>query len=475
MSNAWSNQTGEGAGPARIGGVDLHLDLGDGQVGKALVEALRDAVRSRRLAPETALPPSRSLAADLGIARNTVVHAYSELVAEGWLISRQGAGTRVAPRILDRVPPVSPGRATARRHQHLHDLRPGLPDISTFPRVDWIRAVRQAVTNAPDEAFGYGDRQGRPELRSSVATYLARARGVHVTPERIIICSGASHGFALLAQALRARGDDQLAVEGYGLGIHRKIFSGNGLRTTPLSVDGSGASITDLDELDSRAVLLTPSHQFPTGVALDPERRAAVVDWARRSGGLVIEDDYDGEFRYDRSPVGALQGLDPDHVVYVGTTSKSMAPGLRLGWMVLPERLVREVTDFKGEHDVTSAVDQLAMAELIDSGAYDRHVRAMRARYRRRRDQLVDAVRAVSPDTRITGMSAGLQILLELPSRNESAVVQGSAWQDLAVYGLAQFRHPDLIEQRDALVIGYGTPSASAWSGALEALCRVLP
>jgi GntR family transcriptional regulator/MocR family aminotransferase len=331
------------------------------------------------------------------------------------------------------------------------------------------------VTAAPDAAFGYGDRLGRPELRSALASYLARTRGVDVTPERIVVCSGASHGFALLAQALRAHSDDEIAVEAYGLGIHRAVFSDNGIRTRPIAVDDCGARVAELDEFGARAVLLTPSHQFPTGVALDSQRRTAVIDWARRTDGLVIEDDYDGEFRYDRHPVGALQGLDPDRVVFVGTTSKTLAPGLRLGWMVLPERLVRSVADFKGAHEVTGVVDQLAMADLIETGAYDRHVRAMRARYRRRRDQLIEAVATAAPDARITGMSAGLHVLLELPSGNESAVVQGSAWQDLAVYGLAQFRHPDTVEQRDALVIGYGTPSASAWSGALEALCRVLP
>ncbi|ORM37662.1 PLP-dependent aminotransferase family protein [Williamsia sp. 1135] len=473
MSDSWSN-SGDGTPPS-IGGVDLHLDLHTGRVREALVDALRDAVRSSRLAPGTSLPPTRSLAADLGMARNTVVQAYSELVAEGWLISRQGAGTVVAQRTPDSPRPVPAGARTSAPHRHLHDLRPGRPDVSAFPRTEWIRAVRRAVSSAPDSAFGYGDCLGRPELRAAVSNYLARTRGVDVTPERVIVCSGASHGFALLAQALREQGVSELAVESYGLGIHRKVFLDNGVRTRPIGVDDLGARIADLDALGSRAVLLTPSHQFPTGVALDPERRNAFVDWARRTGGIVIEDDYDGEFRYDRRPIGALQGLDPDHVVYVGTTSKSLAPGLRLGWMVLPERLVPAVADFKGAHEVVGVVDQLAMADLIETGAYDRHVRAMRLRYRRRRDQLVAAVADAAPDSRITGMNAGLHVLLELASGNESAVVEGSAWQDLAVYGLAQFRHPDITEQRDALVIGYGTPSASGWPGALEALCRVLP
>jgi GntR family transcriptional regulator/MocR family aminotransferase len=201
------------------------------------------------------------------------------------------------------------------------------------------------------------------------------------------------------------------------------------------------------------------------------------VDWARRTGGLVLEDDYDGEFRYDRQPVGALQGLDPDHVVYLGTASKSLAPGLRLGWMVLPGSLAGEVGALlEGSAGTCGVPDQLALAEFIRSGAYDRHVRKMRLHYRRRRDELIRALAAHAPHLRVSGVPAGLHIVLDLPPGTEQDVIRAATWQGLAVMGLGYFRHPGALgPRRDGLVIGYGTPPDSAWSGALDALMRALP
>ncbi|MET9258827.1 PLP-dependent aminotransferase family protein [Amycolatopsis sp. NPDC004079] len=454
---------------------DLHLDLRGPRLRDGLMEALRDAIRTGRLAPGAKLPSSRTLGADLGIARNTVAQAYAELVAEGWLTARQGAATRVAPRAETAPAPSVPKPAS--RHRIVHDLRPGQPDLSAFPRADWLKAARRALTVAPDDAFGYGGPYGRPELREALAEYLARTRGVRAHPDQIMICTGTSHSLIVLAEALKQRETPAVAVEAYGLQVHRAHLAKVGLDTPQLPVDGDGAMVERLNDLpDVGAVLLTPSHQFPTGVALHPDRRAAVVDWARRTGGLVLEDDYDGEFRYDRSPVGAMQGLDPEHVIYLGTSSKALAPGLRLGWMVLPPRIARLAAEIKGERDPHSGVlDQLTMAEFITSGSYDRHIRAMRLHYRRRRDQLVAALAEHAPNTRVTGLSAGLQVLVDVPSGEEDAVVQGSAWQGLAMHGIAAFRHPDAPADRDALVIGFSTPSASAWSGALAALCRVLP
>ncbi len=268
-----------------------------------------------------------------------------------------------------------------------------------------------------------------------------------------------------------------MAVESYGLDIHWNVMRRAGLDTVPLPVDGHGADVAELDRLGVGTALLTPAHQFPTGVSLDPDRRAAVVDWASRTGGLVLEDDYDGEFRYDRQPVGALQGLDPERVVYLGTASKSLAPGLRIAWMVVPDHLMDAVLALKGTGEWQSGVlDQLALAEFIDSGAYDRHLRGMRLRYRRRRDQVVAALAERAPGVRVTGIAAGLHAVLELPPGTELSVVQGAAWQGLALHGLARFRHPDAgAVRRDALVFAYGTPPDHAFSGAIEALCRVLP
>ncbi|MGW2489655.1 MocR-like pyridoxine biosynthesis transcription factor PdxR [Streptomyces sp. NPDC001606] len=458
-------------------GVDLHLEpSGGGGLRRNLTDALRDAVRTGRLAPGTRLPSSRSLAADLGIARNTVAEAYADLVAEGWLTARQGSGTRVADRAVA-PPPERPATAPPHRREPgrpVHSLVPGTPDLASFPRAEWLRAARRALAAAPNDALGYGDPRGRPELRTALAGYLARARGVRAHPDSVLVTAGFSHALRLLGPALRARGVRTVAVESYGLDLYWRLLRTAGLATPALPYDELGTDTRALG--DAGAVLLTPAHQFPMGTALHPDRRAAVVDWARRTGGLVLEDDYDGEFRYDRQPVGALQGLDPDQVVYLGTASKALAPGLRLGWMVLPPTLIEEVIAAKGHVDTVGALDQLTLAEFLASGAYDRHVRSARLRYRRRRDALTAALADRAPDVRVTGIAAGLHAVLRLPPGTEQSVVQAAAWQGLALHGLSFHRHEQAVaEPLDALVVGYGTPPDSAWAGALDALCRVLP
>ncbi|MEE2851969.1 MAG: PLP-dependent aminotransferase family protein [Actinomycetota bacterium] len=462
-----------------VAGLDLYLDRPGGRVRDGVMEAVRDAIRSGRLMPGTQLPSSRALAADLGVARNTVARAYSELIAEGWLTSHHGSRTLVAQRAAQvfRSVPAPPKRPTQRRLDH--DLRPGHPDLSSFPRTEWSRAVKRALNAAPFEAFGYSytDPHGRPELRSALAEYLARARGVRARPDNIIICSGAAEGLNLVAGALAEAGVGAVAVEAFGLNAQRSSLARARLRCPPLAVDSRGADVVALDGMpDAGGVLLTPSHQFPLGVPLHSDRRAAVVDWARRTGGVIIEDDYDGEFRYDRSPVGALHGIDPEHVIYMGTASKSLAPGLRLGWLVLPDRLVHAVGRQRGEREETSGfVDQLAMAEFIVSGSYDRHIRTMRAQYRRRRAELVAAVARSSPKTTVAGMPAGLHVLLELSDADESVLCCQRAWRRLGVDGLHLFRHPEGDSKRDGLVVGFAAPAPSAWSAALGALIRLLP
>ncbi|MEU3030572.1 PLP-dependent aminotransferase family protein [Streptomyces incarnatus] len=454
-------------------GVDLHLEpAGPGGLRRGLTDALRDAVRTGRLAPGTRLPSSRALAADLGIARNTVGEAYADLVAEGWLTARQGSGSRVAERTV--VPPSGPARRPRVPARPTHSLVPGTPDLAAFPRAEWARAARRALTAAPNDALGYGDPRGRVELRTALAGYLARVRGVRADPENLVVTAGFSHALRILGQVLRARGARSVAVESYGLDIYWSLLKAASLATPALPWDELG---TDPGPLTTEgAVLLTPAHQFPMGLPLHPDRRAAVVDWARRTDSFVLEDDYDGEFRYDRQSVGALQGLDPDRVVYLGTASKSLAPGIRLGWMVLPPALAAEVIAAKGHADTVGVLEQLTLAEFLTSGAYDRQVRAARLRYRRRRDALAAAVAERAPGVRVTGVAAGLHMLLRLPPGTESSVVQAAAWQGLALHGLSYHRHPEAVaEPLDALVVGYGTPPDSAWAGALEALCRVLP
>ncbi len=450
-------------------GADLHLDRPGPRVRAGLEAALRDAVREGRLRPGLRLPSSRALAADLGIARNTVAEAYGQLVAEGWLIAHQGSGTRVASwPPASEAPPVPASEPRPPRY----DLRPGSPDSAAFPRAAWLSAARRALGAAPADALGYSDPRGLPQLRQALADYLARARGVHASAERIVICAGFTQALGLLCRVLQAQGATTLAVEAYGVQDHRRIVADSGLRVSFLPVDRAGAELAALRGAD--AAVLTAAHQFPLGVALAPPRRAQAVHWASRTGGIVIEDDYDGEFRYDRQPVGAMQALAPEHVIYAGTASKSLAPGLRLGWLVLPGSLIEPVAEAQAlAVRNLSAIEQLTLAELIASGAYDRHIRRSRLSYRRRRDRLLTAVARRIPHAQITGIAAGLHALLTLPDRyDEADIIARAARHSLALQGLSSFTNAK--PPTTALVIGYGTPPEHTYTTALARLTAVL-
>ncbi|MGW7437554.1 MocR-like pyridoxine biosynthesis transcription factor PdxR [Streptomyces sp. NPDC054849] len=450
-------------------GADLHLELpAEGARRTALAQALRDAVRSGRLVGGTRLPPYRTLAADLGLARNAVADAYAELVAEGWFTARQGSGTRVAEGVAPAHGPAAPAGPALERPRH--DLLQGKPDPASFPRGPWAVSARRALAEAPTEAFGPGDPRGRPELRRALAGYLSRARGVRTGPENIVVCSGFANGLRLLA-SVRPR---DWAVESYGLPFHHGILQAAGVRPHLVEVDEDGARTAELPSR-ARTLLLTPAHQFPTGGRLLPTRRAAAVEWARATGGLIVEDDYDGEFRYDRKPVGAVQGLAPGHVAYAGSLSKSLSPALRLGWLVLPDHLVDRILTAKGLRESwASTLDQLALADFIDCGAYDRHVRRMRLRYRSRRDQLVSVLAARAPKARVTGISAGLHAVLELPSGREIRALAAARTAGLALDGLSSYQHPaDPAPPREGLVVGYAAPPDAAFAQALSALAEV--
>ncbi|MFI8460916.1 PLP-dependent aminotransferase family protein [Kitasatospora sp. NPDC085464] len=466
-------------------GGDLHLDLTERRAAgtglrAALEDALREAVQDGRLAPGTRLPSSRALGEDLGIARNTVVEAYGQLTAEGWLDSRQGSGTTVARRAVPEAPAhgrrAAPRRVPQRRTAR-HDLMSGRPDLSLFPRTAWLAAARRALATAPHEALDYGSPLGRIELRQALTHYLARVRGVRTDPDHLLICTGVTQGLGLLCTALRERGTRTLAVEEYGLPPQHDVARAAGLTTAPLPLDEEGARV---DRLDARpgAVLLTPAHQYPTGAPLSADRRAEAVRWAREQDGYVVEDDYDGEFRYDRQPLGAMQALDPERVVYAGTAAKSLAPGLRLAWLALPDALVEPVARLKVLADTMSPVlDQLTLAELITSGTYDRHVRRCRLHYRRRRDHLVAALAEHAPHVRVTGIAAGLHAVLQLPpgSTPEPELLSRAQAAGISLNGLAWHRAtPDPTDAPPSLVIGYATPPEHAFPAAVQALCELL-
>jgi GntR family transcriptional regulator / MocR family aminotransferase len=461
-------------------GTDLYLELDASgtQVRRALEDALRRAIQAGRLHQGTRLPSSRALAADLGLARNTVADGYGQLIAEGWLVARHGSGTWVAERGPADPPRADPpAQAGPERAVPRYSLAAGHPDLSAFPRAAWLAAARRALATAPAAALGYGDPRGRPELRAALADYLSRARGVRATADRIVVCSGFTQALGLLAQVLAARGAASLAVEEFGHRYHREVIAARGLAVAPVPVDDRGAVITALAGAGggAGAVLLTPAHQFPLGVPLAAARRSEAAGWAAATGATVIEDDYDGEFRYDRQAIGAMQALAPERVVYAGTASKTLAPGLRLAWLVLPRDLADDVAQAKLLADThTSVVDQLTLAELITSGGYDRHVRRCRQAYRRRRERLAAALRQHAPQARITGVAAGLHAVVELPAGlGEADAIADAQARGLIVSGLGEYatagaRHPP------ALVVGFATPPPHSFTTAIARLCAVI-
>jgi GntR family transcriptional regulator/MocR family aminotransferase len=439
-----------------------------------LEEGLREAIRSGRLVRGTSLPPTRGLARDLGVSRGTVLQVYAQLAAEGWIAARHGSGTVVAI--------GAEGYATSGALREpapvrwRFDLRPGRPDASSFPRGAWLRAVRRALADAPDDAFGYGSENGQLDLRTELASYLARARGLRVTASDLLITTGFTQGLGLIARALAATGVTRVAMEEPSMPLHREIVRAAGHTLVHVPVDDEGAQVAGLERRRRvGAVVLTPNRQHPTGAVLSAARRARVLDWARASGAFVVEDDYDGEFRYDRHPLAPLQALDPGVVVYAGTASKTLAPGVRLGWLALPEPLRAPVAHQKALADWhNGAVDQLAFAELLRAGAYDRHIRQMRLRYRRRRDALIQVLKTAHPQLRIEGEAAGLNLLI--PLGNAQTEAEAIAAAKLAGIGLDGLAGGGYYERDPAagLIIGYAAAPEHAYSRAIEALAQSL-
>lgn len=345
--------------------------------------------------------------------------------------------------------------------------------MSQFPRAAWLRSVRRVLTEAPHERLIYLEGRGAPELRGALADYLNRVRGTWATPENIVVCSGFAQGWALTTQVLAATGARRLAVEDPSFDDVRPVAAGAGLDILGIPVTESGIDVAALEATDADAVLVTPAHQL-TGAVLSPRKRTALLDWARRRGAVVIEDDYDAEYRYDQAPVGALQGLAPDHVVYAGSASKTLAPGLRLGWLIVPNRLVDDIAAAKLDQDRGSPViDQLAFADFIARGEFNRHLRRMRPIYHRRRDALLTALAERLPDLRPAGVSAGLHLIAWLPPHlDESAIVDAAARRGLGINGLAPHR---IAESRHGgLLFGYAKSSERATADGIDLLAEVI-
>jgi GntR family transcriptional regulator/MocR family aminotransferase len=412
---------------------------------------IRLRIRQGRLRSGTRMPSTRTLAADLGLSRGVVVEAYEQLIAEGYLVSQAGGYTEVAAGTG--APPPPPPQPPA--NMPTIDFRSGRPDVSQFPRAAWLRSVRRVLNEAPHERLSYLDGQGAPELLQALADYLNRVRGTAAQPATMMICNGFTQGFALLARELAADGRRRLAVEDPSDDHTRKIASEAGLDVVGVPVGEHGIDTEALGRSQADTVLVTAAHQFPTGAVLPAASRSMLIDWASRHDALVIEDDYDAEYRYDRTPIGAIQGLSPERVVYAGSASKTLAPGLRIGWLLLPSRLVEPIAAAKLTADLGSpGLDQLAFADFLTCGEFDRHLRRMRTIYRRRRDALLDALATMLPDFRPVGISAGLHVLTWLPEDiDESTLVTAAARRRLGVYGISPFR----LQQRGpgGLLFGY--------------------
>ncbi|MFD9890619.1 PLP-dependent aminotransferase family protein [Amycolatopsis sp. NPDC059027] len=447
-------------------GIDVHLGWRRETGRTGLAGAIRTAIREGRWQPGAAVPSTRALAQDLGVARGTVTRVYADLAAEGYLRTAQGAPTRVAtagalPQSAPRPAPWDPAPRW--------DLRPGRPDLTTFPRAEWLAATRRALHEMPAAELGYSNELGAPRLRETLAGYLARSRGVLADPARIAVCNGYSHALAVLAKVLHQRGADEMAFENPSLYLFRDIAAANGPRVVGVEVDEHGI---DVSAVDSPAVVVTAAHQYPMGVTLAPHRRAALTRWASESGAFILEDDYDGEFRFDNQQVGALQALSPERVVYAGTASKTLAPALRLAWLVLPRSLVEPVRAAMLDSGTRPPVlHQLALAELIDSGGYDRQVRRRRTEYRTRRDKLLAALpETVTP----RGISAGLHLVLMLPEDGptEMEVLASCRRRAIGVEGLGSYwMDPG---RPGGLIVGYGAAAKHAFSGATQALVEAL-
>ena len=451
--------------------LDLHVELeAAGGRRDAVERAVRTAIRSGRLRPGDRLPSTRALAHDLGLARGTVADAYAQLAVEGYLNTSPGAPTRVAagPVAGDGAPSPEPvGDAGPSSSGARFDLRVGLPDLGAFPRAAWLRALRRALAGAPDRALVNGDPRGRPELRAALAGYLGRTRGVLAEPERIVVCSGYTQGLAIICGALRSSGVRAIAMEDPCLHHQRAIAAAAGFEIRPLAVDDEGAS----DEVPggAGAAVITPAHQFPLGPTLAPARRSGLVAWGRATGAVVMEDDYDGEFRYDRQPPGALQGLDPS----MSCTRARRARRSRRGcaWLAaVPAPLVEPVIEAKTARAAprrsTSSRWPSCSPRAATTGTEPDAPALPPPPRPAARPAHHPRARAAHPR-----VAAGLHVALDVPE--EAALVAHAAERSLALNGLGPFWH-EPREDRQGVVLGYAAPPEHAYGRTLATLAEAL-
>ena len=456
--------------------VELLLSVsrdGSRTLGAQIEDQLRRAIRDRALRPGAGVPSTRDLSRQLGVSRRVVVDAYAQLAAEGYLNLRQGA----RPRVSDAVGAANTARAVAAPAAPpvRFDFRPSVPDVSTFPRAAWLRSLRHALATITDADLAYGDPRGVEVLRCALADYLGRVRGVVADPEQIVVTNGYTQGLGLVCHALAHAGAKRIAVEDPSNPEDGLVVAHAGLEPVLIGVDEAGTRVDELEHADADAVVLTPAHQHPTGVVLTGERRTALLAWLRASDTIAIEDDYDAEYRYDRAAIGALQGLDPDRVIYAGSASKTLAPALRIGWLVVPPSLLQAVSHEKLLADRgTARIEQHAFADFLTRGELDRHLRRMRGRYRSRRDALVDALTETLPEAAVRGVAAGLHVTVQLPDGvNEQAIRDEAHDRRVELETMADYR-PDTRGRPPLLLLGYAQMSESAIRAGVNELARAV-
>lgn len=442
-------------------------------LGPQIERQLRDAIRGGKLRPGGPIPSTRDLAIQLGVSRPIIVDAYAQLAAEGYITLRPGARPRVSTAAPTSAAPgaIVQARAAARHEPRVrYDFLPAIPDLSSFPRSEWLVATRNALATMRDADFGYLELHGCEVLRVALAEYLGRVRGVRCEAEQIVITTGFAQSRVLACRALVAMGAKRLAVEDPGYTQWDAIVAA-GLKLAPIAVDDDGMHIDALERANADAVLVTPAHQFPTGIVMSGERRTALLAWLRARDVVAIEDDYDAEFRYDRAPVGALQSLEPERVVYCGTASKMLAPALRIGWMIVPRQMLAAVQrEQRLADNGVSRIEQHALATLFGKGEIDRHLRRMRLRYRAQRDALIDALAAEMPEASVKGIAAGLHATVGLSADDdEHAILEEARRRGIALEILAQHR---LVPRaaNATLLLGYARMPESIMRDAVREL-----
>lgn len=442
-----------------------------------LAAAIRSAVRDGRVPHGAALPPSRNLADDLGVSRWTVTQAYGQLVTEGYLSARTGSATRASwtPGPDDPAVPRPAPAAGVPRPQARYDMYSCRQDLRVFPRRKWVEAITAAAATASFSQLDYSAPGGMPELRTVLAEHLNRARGAAVDPAAVSIFSGAGQALTQVCRALMADGQTVLGIEDPGSIRYWQVARTTGMDLVGLPVDEQGLVTAELGRHPwLRAVCVGTARQMAYGTPLPAGRRLELLAWARRVDALVIEDDYDHEFSYDRPAPPVMQGTDPQRIALLGSMTQALGPTVSVGWVVTPGRLVQAVRAEDQIQPLPPALNQLALAHLMQSGGYDRHVRTTRLQLRRRRNALIESLRTRLPGYRVHGAQSAMMLLVELPPGTDTAsIIAAAARRDLQIGDIEEMRlTPD--PARPGILLGYGNLSDKVVDEAVALLADIL-